>query len=57
MVTARTAVECIEIQSKITYDRYKQNETDEVRGDPTTIYSLDKREMTFNRPINRIHNL
>ena len=40
MVTART-VECIGIQSKTTYDSYKQYET-EVGGDPTTIYSLDK---------------
>ena len=50
MVTAETAEESIKIQSKITYDSYKQYETLKVGGDRIIVYSFKRREMTFSKP-------
>ena len=47
MVTARTAEECVKLQSEATYDKYKQHETEEIVGDPFTTYSPEKWEFSF----------
>ena len=51
MVTARTAKERNKIQYKITYDNFKHYETEQAAGNPITIISLNKREMTLSQPI------
>ena len=50
LVTAKTAKEVIKVQSKITYGNYKQFETEDGEN-LLTIYSLNKRGMTFSEPI------
>ena len=50
MITARTCDQGVKKQSKINYDTYKQKETED-GGDPVSISSFSKRELTFTRTL------
>ena len=56
MVTARTAEECNRRQSKVTYEQYRQHETED-GGDPFTICSLDKREIAISQPLQIVDSI
>ena len=51
LVNVRTAEECAKTQPHISYDRYEQNETEDIGGDPTTIYFITKQEIVNSKPI------
>ena len=59
-VTVRTAEKCVKRKPKITYDGYKQYETEEVGGEksqtehgsssqPLTVYSHKKQQLAFSK--------
>ena len=50
MVTAVTGEQSVKRQSKIFFDCHKQFDTED-RGDPVSIYSLKKQELTFTKPV------
>ena len=50
MVTARSAKECLKLQSNTRYKNYKQNQSAD-GGDTFTMYSRKMREITFDETL------